>query len=181
MHREPLKKFLKYYKNRYPNEAVVGKFIHFVETFSDCFDRSLLPGHVTGSAWIIDPVHRQTLLVYHKKLNLWLQPGGHCDGDPNVARIAHKELMEETGLRDFEFIHQRIFDLDIHSIPGITGTPEHLHYDARFLVYADKAQPLTLSEESNDLRWFPLEKVREKTLDLSIMRMVDKAMDLSNQ
>ena len=103
MHREPLKNLLINYKARFPDEMSAPYLIHFVNTHKNCFERSLGKGHVTASGWIIDPSSQNILLVHHKKkLGLWLQPGGHCDGDPDVARVEKKEVKEETGIKTFK-------------------------------------------------------------------------------
>ena len=176
MHRQPLKELLAAYQTRYPNDAAAQPFIRFVDTQPACFDRSLTIGHVTGSAWIVDPACNKVLLVHHKKLGLWLQPGGHCDGDADVAHVAEKETREETGLETFHIFKNEIFDLDIHQIPRWKDIPEHLHYDVRFLIHADSTQSIQVSDESNDLKWFRLDQVATAGSDHSVIRMAKKAM-----
>jgi 8-oxo-dGTP pyrophosphatase MutT (NUDIX family) len=70
----------------------------FVRTHSNCFERSLAVGHVTGSAWIVDERGTSALLTHHRKLNRWLQPGGHWEGDTSAFAIAKREAEEESGL-----------------------------------------------------------------------------------
>lgn len=120
------------------------------------FERSHLPGHITGSAWICDTPGEAVLLTHHAKLNKWLQPGGHADGDDNVIRVAMREAMEETGLQHIQLVSDAIFDIDIHTIPERKGMPEHLHYDIRYLFRADRTAALTVTEESHALGWFPV-------------------------
>ena len=180
MLRDPLKQLLQDYADRFPEETAVPCFIRFVNTYSNCFERSLEVGHVTASAWIIDPTANKVLLVHHKKLNLWLQPGGHCDGDPDVIRVVRKEVYEETGLRSYKLMDKQIFDLDIHTIPHWNGIPEHKHFDVRFLIHADKEEAIQVSEESNDLQWFDFSEVKKTAADQSIIRLVDKSTGLKN-
>lgn len=175
MHRNSLKKLLRQYRHSSPKDEISKAFIKFVDEHANCFNRSLKEGHVTASAWIVDPNCKQILLVHHKKLGLWLQPGGHCDGDSDVVRVAKKEVQEETGLKDFSILSEEIFDLDIHEIPVWKAVPAHYHYDVRFLIYADREQPITLSDESNDLRWFKFSEISEATSDASVFRMAEKA------
>lgn len=175
MHREPLKFLLNQYDREFPNHSTTADFTTFVDCYENCFERSLEVGHITASSWIIDPLRSKVLLIHHRKLNLWLQPGGHCDGDPNVARVAEKETIEETGLVEFTLFKDRIFDLDIHVIPPWKEVPQHLHYDVRFLVHADSKQPIQLSEESNDLRWFDLEEIPNISQDTSVLRLADRS------
>ena len=150
--------------------------MQFVDAHEDCFERSLAIGHITGSAWIVDPKEDKVLLVHHKKLGLWLQPGGHCDGDPDVPRVAEKEAREETGITDFHLFGRGIFDLDIHSIPAWNKIPEHLHYDVRFLIHADSQQTTRVSEESNDVAWFDLHELEDITQDASVLRLAEKTI-----
>src|SRR6188768_103653 len=91
-----------------------------------CFHRDHFPGHITGSAWIIDTTKQFVLLTHHAKLNRWLQPGGHADGDENVMGVARREAIEETGVENFNLLHESIFDIDIHAIPARKDFPEHL-------------------------------------------------------
>jgi 8-oxo-dGTP pyrophosphatase MutT (NUDIX family) len=162
------------FRNRSFDDKVPETFIRFVNANTNCFERSLEEGHITASAWIVDPGRKLALLVHHKKLNLWLQPGGHCDGDPDVVKVAKKEVKEETGLRDFSIFAEEIFDLDIHKIPEWNSIPAHYHYDVRFLIYADSELPLTMNHESNYLRWFNLPEIRLVSPDASVIRLVEK-------
>jgi 8-oxo-dGTP pyrophosphatase MutT (NUDIX family) len=150
------------------------KMILYLQNEPNCFERSLLKGHFTGSAFVINRTKTKTILVNHAKLNRWLQPGGHCDGDTNVANVALKEVMEETGLKKLEIVENEIFDIDIHSIPQRKNVPEHLHLDVRFLIYADEDEIITGSDESTDVKWFAIEEVEQFNCEWSIMRMVDK-------
>jgi 8-oxo-dGTP pyrophosphatase MutT (NUDIX family) len=127
--------------------------------FQRCYYRDHLPGHITGSAWIVDEDQSHVLLVHHKNLNRWLQPGGHADGDENVLNVAIREANEETGVFNLKRKHNTIFDLDIHPIPSRKGFPEHLHYDIRFLFEASRHEILKISEESNDLKWIDVKNV----------------------
>jgi len=141
----------------------------------DAYQRTHLPGHITGSAFIVSPDFRQTLLVHHAKLNRWLQPGGHCDGDQDVTRVALREGEEETGLHTLRLSTSSIFDLDIHPIPQRKDFPAHDHYDVRFLVYGDPSEKITVSEESFDVRWVLLSQLEDYTREESVLRMRSKA------
>lgn len=175
MHRKPLLDLLAAYSEKHPAEAeTVGRFIHFVETQPECFERSLLEGHVTGSAWIVDADGGRVLLTHHRKLDAWLQLGGHADGDPDVLAVAFKEAREESGLTDFEALGDGIFDLDVHLIPARKEVPEHYHYDVRYVLRATGNTDYVVSDESHDLRWVPLDEVASLTTDESMHRMVRK-------
>lgn len=143
-----------------------------------CFERDHLnPGHITGSAWIVDKDFQFALLTHHAKLNRWLQPGGHADGDENVLRVALREAEEETGLVHLKTVDAQIFDLDIHTIPAKNDIAAHLHYDVRFLFIADLNEPLIITEESHDLQWIVMKDLEVLTgNNRSVMRMAEKCV-----
>lgn len=130
------------------------RMIAFVEKYPNCFDRTLEIGHITASAWLINKEGTKALLMHHAKINLWIQPGGHCDGDSNVLRVAIKEAQEESGIFGIVPVTEDIFDLDIHEFPEKNGIKGHLHYDVRFLLQVTSDEPLHKNEESIELRWF---------------------------
>lgn len=175
MNRKGILQELKHYLTDDPAEQqFVARFTELLQ-HPDAFQRTHLPGHITGSAWICDDNRSQILLTHHAKLNRWLQPGGHADGDEDVARVALREAEEETGLPDIKLVKAEIFDIDIHTIPARADMPQHLHYDIRYLFLADKNVPLTVSEESHALRWVLLEDIgRMSGENASMMRMVRK-------
>ncbi|CAN5326432.1 NUDIX hydrolase [soil metagenome] len=146
----------------------------------DAFERTHLPGHITGSAFIVSDDSMQTLLVHHAKLNRWLQPGGHADGDVNVARVAMREANEETGLEHLKLSSDQIFDIDIHPIPARKDLPGHDHYDIRYLVTGSMDEKIIVSEESHDVKWVPLSNLEEYTQEKSVLRMKDKLLHRSD-
>jgi 8-oxo-dGTP pyrophosphatase MutT (NUDIX family) len=154
--------------------AMAAATIEFVETHADCLLRSCVTGHLTGSAWIVSPDRRRTLLTHHHKLDKWLQLGGHADGDPDLTAVAMREAHEESGLTHLQLVRPDIFDVDRHWIPARKTDPGHYHYDLRFLVTADPAEPLQISSESKDLGWVELERVTQLNPEESMARMVRK-------
>lgn len=146
----------------------------FVTDQPDCLLRSCIPGHLTGSAWIVSPDRRRTLLTHHHKLDKWLQLGGHADGDPDLLAVACREAREESGLTGLRVVSPAIFDLDRHWIPPRGAEPGHYHYDLRFVLEADPAEPLVLSHESKDLAWVEIGRVTTLNPEESMARMVRK-------
>jgi 8-oxo-dGTP pyrophosphatase MutT (NUDIX family) len=132
---------------------------------------NFVPGHVTGSAWIVNQRRDRALLLHHGKLNRWLQPGGHADGEFDLASVAFREASEETGLRSIALVRPTIFDIDIHFIPARKDEPDHLHFDVRFLFSADDTEPLVMSEESRDVQWVLLSQLTVLTREESVLRM----------
>lgn len=174
MKRDPLMALLQDYRGRYPEERVmVDRAIAFVAAHEDCFERSLAIGHVTGSAWVVNPVGTHVLLTHHRKLNRWFQPGGHADGDPDILRVALREAEEETGLAA-EPVDRRLFDVDIHVIPARGAEPAHDHVDMRFAVRVDDARPFVVSAESHDLAWVSIGRLTDYTREESMLRMAAK-------
>ena len=163
------------YQIRYDSDRIqLEKVRRFVEANPRCFERSLAEGHLTGSAWVVSPDRRRVLLTHHGKIGQWLQLGGHADGDPDIFAVAYREACEESGLRNIRPLSPRIFDIDVHGIPVRPGTATHYHYDVRFIFEADPAEPLVISNESNDLAWVPIDCITEPDFDWSIRRMVQK-------
>lgn len=122
----------------------------------------------------MDATGRKVLLTHHKKLNKWLQLGGHADGDGDVRSVALKEAREESGLKEFELISPGIFDLDVHLIPERKNEPAHYHYDIRFVFRADASIPLQITHESKALAWIVLDDLERYTTESSMMRMRHK-------
>jgi 8-oxo-dGTP pyrophosphatase MutT (NUDIX family) len=135
--------------------ATGAQMRRFAADHPDALTRSCLAGHFTGSACVIDPIGGRTLLLFHRKLQRWLQPGGHADGDANLAGVALKEATEETGIVGLA-VDPRPIDLDVHAIerPHEPGGPSpHLHLDVRFLVVAPPGARAAGNHESEELRW----------------------------
>jgi 8-oxo-dGTP pyrophosphatase MutT (NUDIX family) len=175
--REQLTQSLKQYKTDFLEEQkFVTQFLELLQS-PRSFYRDHLPGHITASAWIVDQKKKHALLVHHAKLDKWLQPGGHADGDEDVVNVATREVQEETGLERLTLLTPGIFDLDIHSIPARKEFPEHLHYDIRLVFTASLHQELKISDESHDLKWVTLKEVPGLTKqNSSILRMVRKTL-----
>ena len=178
MHRRNLIKQLTDYARRCPEEAATAEqFLEFVEGHEDCFERSCIPGHVTGSAWLVDPTRTALLMTHHKKLDMWLQLGGHSDGDPDTQAVALREAEEESGLAVMA-LSEQILDVDIHEIPARGQEPAHLHYDVRFALVA-RNRNFTVSDESNALAWVPIDGLETYTTETSILRMREKWVSAS--
>lgn len=126
--------------------------IDFVKNNKDCFLRSNLAGHITASCWLLSPDRSEVLLTHHKKIGLWLQLGGHADGDNDVRRVALKEAHEESGIDGIVMVEHGIFDVEVHAIAEHKGVPAHFHYDVRFLLQAPH-KDFAVSEESYNLAW----------------------------
>lgn len=177
MDRAPFLNALREYAAFDPAEEAMRARMHaFVAAHAGCFTRALLVGHITASCWIVDPARERTLLTWHKRLERWLQMGGHVEPqDATLLGAALREAREESGLTRVRPLAPGIFDLDIHPIPSKKQEPEHLHYDVRFLFEADPREPLVVSPESREVAWVALGQVAERNPDASMRRMVAKS------
>ncbi|MBI2026632.1 MAG: NUDIX hydrolase [Deltaproteobacteria bacterium] len=172
MHRTWLLEKLK----QVPKTPIQQDFVSFVQEHPQCFERDFYPGHVTGSALIVNENHSKVLLMHHKKLHLWLQPGGHADGSGLIHDVALRESQEECGAQHLSFIRDGIFDLDIHTIPENHLEPSHKHYDVRFILKVNKLSDIRKNDESYALKWFVPEELMEIKTDASVVRLVAKAV-----
>lgn len=177
MHRVPVLNLLRAHLGRdlVAHEAEMTRAtIAFVEAHEDCFLRSQLSGHLTGSAWIVDAKRERTLLTHHRKLDKWLQLGGHADGDPDLLAVALREAREEGGITKLQPVNTQLFDVDRHWIPERKTEPGHWHYDLRFMIEADPAEALVVTSESKDLAWVNVAEVTALNPEESMARMVRK-------
>ena len=151
-----------------------------VEATPQWWHRETLPGHVTGSAFVVDTQVEQLLLHHHLKLDRWLQFGGHDEGERSPVETAVRELSEESGLSSFEFFGDpAIFDLDVHEIPARGPMPAHDHLDVRFLFVASMDQKLQPADgESRTLAWFPLEEAATRMDEEGADRVIAKLLAL---
>jgi len=170
MHRSSLIKLLEGY--RYQPE-IKGQILDFIVKNPDCLERTNLSGHITSSAWLLSSDLSKALLLHHQKLDIWVQPGGHCDGESDVLASALREAIEESGIENIKTLSNDIFDLDIHLIPEKPGEPLHYHYDIRFLLQAHDDN-FRINNESKDMIWLKNDLSNLTTTNLSILRMIDK-------
>lgn len=134
------------------------------------------PGHFTASAFVLSPGRRELLLVFHEKLQRWLQPGGHLEAeDRDVESAARREVEEETGLAELDELDDDgpLFDLDVHEIPARRSEPAHLHHDLRFL-FVSTERDARAGDGVSGARWVPLVEVPSLSADLSVRRVARK-------
>ena len=164
------------YGRRWPAEAdVAGQFLELRADPRDPFLRQRLAGHFTGSAWVVSGDGQRTLLTHHRKLDRWLQPGGHADGDADLGRVALREAMEETGVAGLRREDGTIFDLDRHWIPARGEVPGHWHFDVRYVVRAGADEHYTVSAESHGLAWRDIKAIAtDPASEDSLRRMAGK-------
>ena len=167
---------LQEYGYQYPKERTSQqRMLHFLRSQPACFERSCLEGHFTVSAFLINYSGDSALLMHHTKLGIWLQPGGHCDGNADIYAVAAQEVQEETGITSVAFVQPHIFDIDIHSIPTIGNESAHWHYDVRLLMrVTDPHACIQRNAESLDMQWFGACRHLLPTQEVSVLRMFEK-------
>jgi 8-oxo-dGTP pyrophosphatase MutT (NUDIX family) len=156
-----------------PQEELRRRMGAFLAAHPDALLRTCAEGHFTGSGLVLDHRGRRVLLLFHRKLQRWLQPGGHADGDANLAAVALREAREETGVEGLR-VDPHPVDLDIHRVRVPRDGP-HDHLDVRFLVVAPPDALLRANHESEDLRWFAPDELDGLGLDAGTHRLVAAA------
>jgi 8-oxo-dGTP pyrophosphatase MutT (NUDIX family) len=133
------------------------------------------PGHFTASAFVLSPDESSLLLIFHRRLRRWLQPGGHLDPDEGVFAAARREVAEETGVGEVDFLGgaPSLFDLDVHEIPPREDEPAHEHFDLRVLVRARQLN-LMAASDAGAAKWVKIAEVSGIETDASVMRAVGK-------
>ena len=177
MHGEDLllrQAFVDYSLRHREHEQVTQAFLALLDEGGvDPFTRERLTGHFTGSAWLVSADGKRALLTHHRKLQRWLQLGGHADGDHDLAAVALREAEEESGLPGLTLASADIFDLDRHWIPERGDVPGHWHYDVRYVVVAGDNEAFVVSEESLELAWRSVDEIA-KDQDESMRRMANR-------
>lgn len=127
----------------------------FVLARRDACERACAPGHVTASALVLDHSRSETVLTLHPRLGRWVQLGGHCEeSDTDIASAALREAGEESGI-DGLTIDEMPAAVHVHALTCSSGVPTH-HLDIQFVAHAPKDARIAISDESLDLRWWPL-------------------------
>jgi 8-oxo-dGTP pyrophosphatase MutT (NUDIX family) len=150
------------------------QMIELLDSCPNCFQRDAFPAHFTGSAFVVSADGARGLLHHHRKLDRWLQFGGHCDGEEDVLSVAQREACEESGINGLVVASVRPFDLDIHEIPAFGNEPAHLHYDVRYVLIAPEHAEIQTSPESKELRWFEPGEMGNWPLDPGLRRLIEK-------
>jgi 8-oxo-dGTP pyrophosphatase MutT (NUDIX family) len=151
-----------------------------LKTPNACSRAQFEPGHFTASAFVLNPALDSILLIFHEKLKMWLQPGGHIEtGDSTIEAAARRELLEETGVCAPR-LHPKvdgILAIDIHDIPARKTEPGHKHFDIRYLYIAQNNQ-FQAASDALDARWVKFARVAELQTDTSVLGSVGRIQRL---
>lgn len=171
---------LEAYQGEAEEQGLPASIVQLLRNEPRCFYRDCcLPGHITGSGLLMNAVGDKILLNHHKIMNRWVGFGGHADGDEDIARVAQREVIEESGIEQVQFAFQGIWDIDIHPIPfnAKKNEPAHHHFDISYLFQVTGVADFVLSDESHNLRWCSLAEAAELSpqgQDLHMDRMFRK-------
>ena len=158
--REAIQSYIPFNEQEEADKALI---LDFLARNDDAFSRTNLAAHMTASAWVVNPAHNRVLMVYHKIYDSWSWTGGHADGDEDLARVALREVREETGVKSARLLSGDIFSLESLTVDGHekhgSYVPSHLHLNVTYLMEADDRDALTVCEEENSgVRWFGLDE-----------------------
>ncbi|WP_406342607.1 NUDIX hydrolase [Streptomyces sp. NBC_00648] len=146
-------------------------YLDHLSAHPDGMWKACTAGHLTASALVIAPERGQVLLTLHRKLNMWLQMGGHCEPeDISLTAAALREATEESGVSGLTLLPGGPVRLDRHPIPS----PCNWHLDVQYAALAPAGAVEAISDESLDLRWFGYDEVAE-VADDSVVRLMEAA------
>lgn len=146
----------------------------FVEARDDACRRECVPGHVTASALVLDHGGGRALLTLHRRLGRWVQLGGHCDDeDADIVAAALREATEESGVDGLR-MEPELAAVHVHPVVCSLGVPTR-HLDLQFVAHAPAGARIAISDESEDLRWWPVDRLPEGT-DHALAYLVSRAV-----
>lgn len=163
----------------HPGQGNIKKrFLELVDSEKDLFNRFEMAGHITCGVWILSPDYKKVALVYHPKMEKWLQPGGHLEEGELPLTACRREAAEETNLVDLTPLMSGIFFLDIHSFPEGKDGLGHRHFDVRYAFVANDMEHLSAKSEIKKASWVSLAGIREYTTEPTILAMAEVSQTL---
>lgn len=139
------------------------EMLRLLSSDEELFLRTNTSRHFTGTCWVVSKDRTQVLMAYHKIYDSWAWLGGHADGDHDLRRVAYKELLEESGLKEARLVSPEIYSLEILTVDGHEKqgayVSSHLHLNITYLFEADASLPLVVQPDENTaVKWFKKEE-----------------------
>jgi len=145
----------------------------FLDARPDSCQRACVPGHITASTLVVDATGEKVLLTLHPRFGRWLQLGGHCeDTDADIFGAALREATEESGIEGLR-LDRHLAAIHVHPVTCSLGVPTR-HIDLQFIATAAAGAEITISDESLDLRWWPIDELPDG-VDAGLRRLVEAA------
>jgi 8-oxo-dGTP pyrophosphatase MutT (NUDIX family) len=176
----PLLDQLDRYEPQSPEEAEhKARMTEFAAGRADPFDRRHLEGHFTASGLVLADSGEGVVLLHHRKLDRWVQPGGHAEpGETRGEELALREAREETAVPDLR-LHPsaaRPVHIEILAVPALGAEPAHEHFDLRYVLLAPRRRQLRdPGPEAHAVRWFGWEELTGLGLDPGLLRALARA------
>lgn len=167
----------------FPEDTVASHAItSWIEQYKEfAFVKENLLWHITGSLFIVNPSHTKILLMFHKKLQMWIQFWGYADGEADIRNVAIREFHEESGVWVEPLLLWEIFHVDVHDIPEHKDKPKHIHFDIRYLWIIPDDSPISHQEtEVDDIRWFNLDEVGNYNDEPTMKTCIERIKNLSH-
>lgn len=158
-------------------DALRHAVLAFVLARADACERACVAGHVTASVAVLDSTGTRVLLTLHPRLSRWVQLGGHCEAhDADIVAAAHREGAEESGIGGL-ILSGDLVAVHVHPVTCSLGVPTR-HLDLQFVGRAPAGAAIAVSEESLDLRWWPVDALPPDA-DAATTRLVRRAVQMS--
>ena len=151
----------------------------YLDAFTDVLTRENKIGHFSASSWIVNKERTKVLMIYHNIYKSWAWTGGHADGDEDLLRVALKEAEEETGIKNFKVLSNKIAGLEILSVDYHMKRGKfvstHVHLNCTFLLEADEKEKIRIKEDENsDIKWVDIDKAIELTSEEKMRAIYEK-------
>jgi 8-oxo-dGTP pyrophosphatase MutT (NUDIX family) len=140
----------------FAQDALRHAVLAFLDARADACGRECVPGHITASALVLDHTGERVLLTLHPRVGRWVQLGGHCEeADADIVDAALREATEESGIDGLR-LDPRLAAVHVHPVTCSLGVPTR-HLDLQFVAHAPAGAQIGISDESVDLRWWPVD------------------------